>query len=81
MLKEKKMSRFLQQQREGDISALSPNYTIQILRRQKILNSVSKLLVLTISKVLNFELTDGRINVAGKTPDGSTVFLRDIGTM
>jgi hypothetical protein len=30
------------------------------------------LLVVTIFKALNFELTDVRINVAGKMPDGGS---------
>lgn len=65
MLREKKMSHFLQKQKGGEISIFPPKYTTQTLRRQKILNSVSKLLVLTIFKVLNFELTNVRINVVG----------------
>jgi hypothetical protein len=71
---------FLQQQKEGEISIFPPKYTTQTLRRQKILNSVSKLLVLTTFKVLNFELTNVRINVTGKMPGGDGGFLRDIGT-
>jgi hypothetical protein len=55
--KRKENVAFLQQQKEGEISIFPPKYTTQTLRREKILNSASKLLVLTIFKALNFELT------------------------